>query len=239
MKKNDFGRVYLIPVTLGETNPLEVIPITVKKIVESIDYFIVENEKSARGFIKSICPTKSQNNLILYVLNKFTDPADIPTFLDPCADGHNIGIVSDAGSPGIADPGAEVVALAHEKNIPVIPLVGPSSLLLAMMASGMNGQGFAFNGYLPINKQERKAEIKRLEKLSFEKNQSQLFIETPYRNDSLFEDLLAILSPETKLCVGCDITLPTEFIKTQSIQNWKKAKIALHKRPAVFIIHKE
>ena len=238
MKQSVTGKVYLIPVTLGETNPLEVIPITVKKVVESISYFVVENEKSARGFIKSICPAKPQNKLILSALNKFTDPADIPSFLDPCIDGHDIGIISEAGSPGIADPGAEVVALAHGKNITVIPLVGPSSLLLAMMASGMNGQGFAFNGYLPINKQERKSEIKKLEKLSFEKNQSQLFIETPYRNDSLIEDLLATLSQETKLCVACDITLPTETIKTKTVKDWKKTKTDFHKRPVVFIIHK-
>jgi len=238
MKQSVTGKVYLIPVTLGETNPLEVIPITIKKIVESIDYFIVENEKSARGFIKSICPAKPQNKLVLSALNKFTDPIDIPSFLDPCLNGHHVGVISEAGSPGIADPGAEIVALAHEKNITVIPLVGPSSLLLAMMASGMNGQGFAFNGYLPINKQERKSEIKKLEKLSFEKNQSQLFIETPYRNDSLMEDLLATLSQETRLCVACDITLPTEYIKTKTVKDWKKIKTDLHKRPVVFIIHK-
>src|SRR5690606_22454275 len=238
MKQSVTGKVYLIPVTLGETNPLEVIPITIKKIVESIDYSIVENEKSARGLIQSICPAKPQNKLVLSALNKFTDPIDIPSFLDPCLNGHHVGVISEAGSPGIADPGAEIVALAHEKNITVIPLVGPSSLLLAMMASGMNGQGFAFNGYLPINKQERKSEIKKLEKLSFEKNQSQLFIETPYRNDSLMEDLLATLSQETRLCVACDITLPTEYIKTKTVKDWKKIKTDLHKRPVVFIIHK-
>ncbi|WP_339609113.1 SAM-dependent methyltransferase [uncultured Planktosalinus sp.] len=233
------GKIYLIPTTLGETNPLEVLPLSVKKIIEQIDYYIVENEKSARGFIKSICPGKSQSKLIISLLNKFTDPIEIPDFLDPCLDGIDVGIISEAGCPGIADPGAEIVKLAHQKKISVVPMVGPSSILLAMMASGMNGQSFAFNGYLPIDKQQRKKEIRRLEKRSFEENQSQLFIETPYRNDAFLGDLIATLHPNTKVCVACDITLATELIQTKTTEEWKKTKVDLHKRPTLFIFHKE
>ncbi|GGD97253.1 SAM-dependent methyltransferase [Planktosalinus lacus] len=233
------GKVYLIPTTLGETSPLEVLPLSVKKIIEQIDFYIVENEKSARGFIKSICPGKSQPKLIISLLNKFTDPLEIPDFLDPCLEGNDVGIISEAGCPGIADPGAEIVKLAHLKQIKVIPLVGPSSMLLAMMASGMNGQSFAFNGYLPIDKQQRKKEIKRLEKRSQVENQSQLFIETPYRNDAFLSDLIGALHPKTNVCVACDITLPTEMIQTKTVEEWKKIKVDLHKRPTLFIFHKE
>lgn len=233
------GKLYLIPTTLGDTNPLEVLPLSVKTIVEKIDYFIVENEKSARAFIKSICPGKSQQKLIISLLNKFTNPLEIPDFIDPCLDGYNVGILSEAGCPGIADPGAEVVKHAHQKNIQVIPLVGPSSILLSLMASGLNGQNFAFNGYLPIDKDIRKKEIKRLEKLSFEADQTQLFIETPYRNDAFLSDLISTLSPDTKICVACDITLPTEMIKTKTAEEWKKTKVDLHKRPTLFLFHKE
>ncbi|MDO6759086.1 SAM-dependent methyltransferase [Tamlana sp. 2_MG-2023] len=232
------GKLYLIPTTLGENDPMEVLPITVKKIIEQTDTFIVENEKTARRFIKRICPEKSQPSLKLFLLNKHTDIADLPSFLEPCATGINVGLLSEAGCPGVADPGADVVKIAHDKNIKVIPLVGPSSILMAMMSSGMNGQSFAFNGYLPIDKGARKNEIKRLERLSFEHNQSQLFIETPYRNNKMIEDLAAILENNTHVCVACDITLPTEFIKTQTANEWKKNKVDLHKRPTIFIIHK-
>ena len=238
-KSQKNGRLYLIPTTLGETNPLEVLPLSVKKIVEKIDFFIVENEKSARGFIKSICPAKSQPKLIISLLNKFTDPVEIPDLIDPCLEGYDMGILSEAGCPGIADPGAEVVKHAHQKNIRVIPLVGPSSILLALMASGLNGQNFAFNGYLPIDKEKRKKEIKRLERLSFEADQTQLFIETPYRNDAFLSDLITTLSATTKICVACDITLPTEIIKTKTAEEWKKTKVDLHKRPTLFLFHKE
>jgi 16S rRNA (cytidine1402-2'-O)-methyltransferase len=146
--------------------------------------------------------------------------------------------MSEAGCPGIADPGADIVKLAHEKGITVVPLVGPSSITLALMASGMNGQSFAFNGYLPIDKSEKKSVLKQLERLAQDKNQSQLFIETPYRNNKLVEDLLQCLQPNTYLCIACDITLPTEYIKTMRVQDWKKAKIDLHNRPTIFIIHR-
>jgi len=233
------GKLYLIPTGLGDNAPLEVLPISVKKIIEHIDTYIVENEKAARKFIKTISSGKSQASLNLFSLNKFTDPLEIPSFLEECLAGNSIGLLSDAGCPGVADPGAEVVKIAHQKHIQVIPLVGPSSILLAMMSSGMNGQNFAFNGYLPIDKADRKSKLKQLEKRSYEEQQSQLFIETPYRNNSILEDLSTVLHPETRVCVACDLTLPSEYIKTQTAKDWKFSKMDFHKRPALFIIQKD
>lgn len=235
---NLIGKLYLIPITLGESEPLDVLPITVKRTIESIDYYIVENEKTARKFIKSIHPEKVQATLKLSTLNKHTEITEFNEMIKPCLQGINIGLMSEAGCPGVADPGAVIVKLAHEKGIQVVPLVGPSSILLAMMGSGMNGQSFAFNGYLPIDKSEKKIALKNYEKLSFDKNQSQLFIETPYRNNKLLEDLLQTLQPNTHLCIATDLTLPTEYIKTHKISDWKKTKIDLHNRPTIFIIHK-
>ena len=233
------GKIYLIPTTLGETeNPFDVLPQTIKRSIELLDYYIVENEKTARKFIKSICPEKVQASLHLSSLNKHTQDSEYKQMINDCVEGKNIGLMSEAGCPGVADPGAVIVKLAHEKGIQVIPLVGPSSILLAIMASGMNGQSFAFNGYIPIDAAEKKAELKNLEKLSINKNQSQIFIETPYRNNKMLEDILCSLHPETYLCVATDITLPTEYIKTMRVVNWKKTKIDLHNRPTIFIIHK-
>lgn len=233
------GKLYLIPVPLGDNPPLEVLPIAVKKAVEDLHYFIVENEKAGRRFIKNICPNKSQSKLSLFPLNKFTEVSDTMQYLDVCDEGISIGLLSDAGCPAIADPGSEIVKLAHQKNIQVVPLVGPSSILLAMMSSGMNGQGFAFNGYLPIDKQERKAKIKLLERVSHEQHLSQSFIETPYRNNQLLEELTKTLQPHTRICVACDITLNTQFIYTTTAQDWSKIKVDLHKRPTIFIIQKD
>lgn len=232
------GKLYLIPTTLGDTEPLEVMPISVKKVIEKLDYFIVENEKSARRFIKKITPAKSQGSLQLMLLDKYSDELETKNYLDVCDEGFSVGLLSEAGVPAVADPGATIAKLAHKKGIQVVPLVGPSSILLAMMASGMNGQSFTFNGYLPIEKADRKKAIKELERISKEKNQSQIFIETPYRNEKLLDDLKAILSPETRVCVACDITLPTEYIKTLTIKEWKNVKTDLHKRPTIFIVHK-
>ncbi len=232
------GKLYLIPTTLGESNPMDVLPQTVKRAIEFIDCYIVENEKTARKFIKSIQPEKVQSSLILSSLNKHTEKTEHNAMIQPCLEGINVGLMSEAGCPGIADPGAVIVKLAHEKGIQVIPLVGPSSILLAMMGSGMNGQSFAFNGYLPIDKDDKKAAIKSFEKLSFDKNQSQIFIETPYRNNKFLEDLLQLLQPNTHLCVAADITLPTEYIKTFRVADWKKNKVDLHNRPTIYIIHK-
>ena len=232
------GKLYLIPTTLGENEPLLVLPLSVKKVIEELDYFVVENQKTARRFIKKIAPKKPQPSLILKSIDKYADAFEVSTYLDVCENGISVGLLSEAGVPAIADPGAEVVKLAHQKNIQVIPLVGPSSIILAMMASGMNGQSFTFNGYLPIDVSERKRAIKQLEKVSFEKNQSQIFIETPYRNDKMFADLMTSLSPKSDLCIAVDITLESEFIKTHSVEKWKNNIPDLKKRPAIFIIHK-
>ncbi len=233
------GILYLIPSPLGENAPMEVLPLTVRKVIGEVTHFIVENEKDARRFIKRISPKKDQSLLQLYPLNKFTSPEEILTYLDPIQEGITMGVISDAGCPGVADPGAEIVKMAHRKNIVVRPLVGPSSILLALMSSGLNGQNFAFNGYLPIDKSKRQKEIKKLEKKSFDYNQSQLFIETPYRNDQLLQDLLKTLDRNTEVCVACDISLPSEYIKTFTVKQWEKIKLELHKRPAIFVIHKD
>lgn len=232
------GKLYLIPTTLGDTEPLEVMPISVKKVIEHLDFFIVENEKSARRFIKKITPTKSQPSLELLLLDKYSNDIEIQNYLNACDKGESVGLLSEAGVPAVADPGASIVKLAHEKGIQVVPLVGPSSILMAMMGSGMNGQNFAFNGYLPIDKSDRKRAIKELEKISRDKNQSQIFIETPYRNEKMLDDLRATLSPDTRVCVACDITLPSEYIKTFTVKEWKNIKTDLHKRPTIFIVHK-
>lgn len=236
MDREDFGKLYLIPTTLGDTEPLEVLPIAIKRAIEQINHYVVENEKTARRFIKKISPRKSQPDLIINSLNKFTEAELVPSFLDPCLAGFHVGLLSEAGCPAIADPGSDLIRIAHEKGIQVVPLVGPSSILMALMASGLNGQSFAFNGYLPIDTRARKAAIKRYEKLSESAQQSQIFIETPYRNDSLLEELLNTLREESYLCIACDISLATEFIKTMEVKDWKKQKPELHKKPAIFII---
>jgi len=236
---NEIGKLYLIPTTLGEIEPLEVLPLSVRQVIEKTTYFIVENEKSARRFIKKITPRKSQSSLKIFKLDKFTTEIETQHYLDACIAGENVGLLSEAGVPAVADPGAIIVKLAHKKNIRVVPLVGPSSIIMALMSSGMNGQNFAFNGYLPIEKSERKKKIKQLEKLSFEKNQSQIFIETPYRNEKMLADLLQSLSGDTDLCIAADITLSTEYIKTQPVKDWKNTKADLHKKPAIFIIYKQ
>ena len=234
----NFGKLFLIPTTLRQNEPLEVLPISVKKTVEDLDFFIVENEKTARRFIKKIAPRKSQPSLRLFVLDKYTSEFESKSFIDPCFQGINVGLISEAGVPAVADPGANIVMLAHLKKVEVVPLVGPSSILLAMMASGLNGQNFAFNGYLPIDKIERKKKIKEFEKWSKQNNQSQIFIETPYRNNKLFTELKTTLTPGTMLCIAVDLTLPTEYIRTLTVKEWKSEQIDLHKRPCIFVFHK-
>jgi 16S rRNA (cytidine1402-2'-O)-methyltransferase len=238
MNINKKGKLYLIPTTLGEGIVSNVLPESIARTIADIDYYIVENEKTARKCIKSTNPEKIQASLTLFSLNKHTEIKEHLLMIQPCLEGKNIGLMSEAGCPGVADPGAAIVKIAHEKGIQVVPLVGPSSILLAMMASGMNGQNFAFNGYIPIDKSEKKTALKNLEKLSQDKNQSQIFIETPYRNNKMLEDILQALNPATHLCVAADITLETEYIKTMRVADWKKAVLDLHNRPAIFIIHK-
>lgn len=228
------SHIYLIPNLLGDST-LSVLPSQIEEVVQTLNYFIVENEKSARKFIKRIAPDKVQANLQIAVIDKHQLHNDMLPFITPCLEGISAGIISEAGCPGIADPGADIVRLAHQKGLKVVPLVGPSSLLLAMMASGLNGQNFAFNGYLPIDKQQRKSSLKALERKAQE-GQSQLFIETPYRNTQLLNELTTTLHDNTLLCVACDITLPTEYIQTLTIRQWRSTSIDLHKRPTIFII---
>lgn len=233
---NNKGTLYLIPTTLGESAYDQVIPSLNNKIVQEIDVFIVENIKTARRFIKRSAPEKVIDDLIFHEINKRTNLDMLPTFLKPIDEGKNIGVISDAGCPGVADPGADVVALAHQNNIKVVPLVGPSSILLSLMASGFNGQSFCFNGYLPKEQKDRVRKLKDLERMAVAQKQTQLFIETPYRNHHVMEDLLANCNPNTKLCVAVDITMASEQIITKTITEWKNTKIDLNKRPCVFLL---
>tara|TARA_B100001559_G_scaffold30846_1_gene23613 strand:+ start:54 stop:761 length:708 start_codon:yes stop_codon:yes gene_type:complete len=233
------AKLFLIPCPIGENAPIEMLPISIKTTITNTDFFIVEHEKEARRFIKKICPDKIQSKLKLFPLNKHTSAMEMVNYLDPCKFGENMGLISDAGCPAIADPGAIIVEKAHQLGIKVIPLVGPSAILMAMMSSGMNGQNFAFNGYVPINKSDRKKKIKDLESRSQKQNQSQIFIEAPYRNEKFFMDLIDSLSPETTLCIAYDITEPDEYIKTYTISDWKNKRIKFHNKPAIFIFHKK
>lgn len=232
------AKIYLIPTTLGDSPVDNVIPKYVVDIINQTQHYIVENIKTARRYlIKAGIKTKI-DDLTFYELNKHSSPNEYASYLNPIKENQNIGIISEAGTPGVADPGADIVAIAHRRNIPVVPLVGPSSILLSVMASGLNGQNFAFIGYLPIKKPERIKRIKELERRSQVENQTQLFIETPYRNQHLLEDIISNCSSETKLCIATDITLETEFIKTKSVKEWEKDIPNLHKRPTIFLIHK-
>ena len=206
--------------------------------INSCDVFIVENLRSARRFLKKVGLQKGIDDLQFFEINKRTNAEDIPSFLSAASEGKNIGVLSEAGCPGVADPGGEVVKLAHKKNLRVIPLIGPSSILLALMASGMNGQNFAFTGYLPKEKANRRRKIKQIEQFSKTQKQTQIFIETPFRNNRLLDDLRNYCDKETQIVVACDITLPTQYIKRLSAEDWKKEKVNLHKRPCIFILHK-
>lgn len=234
MEQKQKGKLFLIPNVLGDTAPLEVVPMSVKKTIEQLQYFVFEKEKAGRAFVKQITPNLPQSSINVFLLNKFTTNEELHAMLTPLIDGKNVGLITDAGCPGIADPGADLVALAHQLDIIVTPLVGPSSILLAVMASGLNGQSFAFNGYLPIDKVDRKKAIKQFEKKSRELKQTQVFIETPYRNNTLFDELVKTLAPKTRLSIACDLTLSTEFIKTATTEEWRNNKEDFMRRPAVF-----
>ncbi len=232
------AKVYLIPTTLGDSPVENVIPKHIVDIINSTKHYIVENIKTARRYlIKAGIKTKI-DDLRFYELNKHSSPEEYDSYLSAIKENQNIGIISEAGTPGVADPGADIVAIAHRNNIPVVPLVGPSSVLLSVMASGLNGQSFAFVGYLPIKKHDRTKRIKELERRSQAENQTQLFIEAPYRNQHMLEDILSTCSPETRICIAADITLESEFIKTKTAKEWKKGVPNLHKRPTIFLIHK-
>ena len=230
--------LFLIPVTLGETEIVKVLPVYNREVILSIKHFIVENIRTARRFLKQTDSFILIDDLTFYVLNKHTSKEELAEFLHPIQEGHSVGIISEAGCPAIADPGADIVAIAQQKNIHVVPLVGPSSILLALMASGFNGQSFAFHGYLPIDNDQRIKTLKTLEQRIYSENQTQLFIETPYRNNKMIEDILKTCKSSTKLCIAADITLETEFIKTKTVSDWKKISLELGKRPCIFALYK-
>lgn len=232
------AKIYLIPTTLGDTSIERVLPPDLTQIISSISVFIVENIRTTRRFLKKVNPVIVVDDLTFFELNQHTDKKEISRFLEPLQKGLDIGIISEAGCPAVADPGAEVVKLAHTKNIQVVPLVGPSSILMALMASGMSGQNFAFNGYLPIKNPEKAQHIKMLEKRMQTEGQTQIFIEAPYRNAQLLDDLLKNCDPQTMLCIAADITLDTEFILAKPVTYWKTHIPDIQKRPAIFMIGK-
>lgn len=231
------GILYLFPTTLGESGLNHILPqFNIGKIAE-IKNFIVEDIRTARRFIKKCNPVANIDELTFFVLNQHTSPDEITSFLKPLKNGQDTGLISEAGCPAIADPGADVVSIAQELNIQVVPLIGPSSILLALMASGFNGQSFSFNGYLPIDTKEKQKMLKKMESRIFQEKQSQIFIETPYRNIKTVEDIIAWGHPALKLCIAVDITLQTEYIKTKDLKAWTKKLPDLHKRPAIFILY--
>ena len=233
------GKLYLLPTPLG-LDAVHSLPKYMIDRLHQLNYFIAERAKTARQFIKDTRPTKAFRELHFSELNKRTIPEELKEMLNPALDGQDIGLLSEAGCPGVADPGAEIVSMAHQKGIQVIPMVGPSSILLALMASGMSGQQFCFNGYLPAKKPELSKRLKQLEQQSARFKQSQLFIETPYRNGALLEAAFKTLSLGTRLCIAADLTLPSEYILTQTIAVWRKTELPdLHKRPAIFIVEAE
>lgn len=230
--------LYLIPVTLGDTDIDRVLPNHNRTIIAGISHYVVENIRSARRFLRKSNPDIVIDDLTFYTLDEHTRPEEIASFLAPLRDGKPVGVISEAGCPAIADPGADLVAIAQREGLPVVPLVGPSSILMSLMASGFNGQSFAFNGYLPVEPAERTRKIKQLEQRAYSEDQTQIFIETPYRNHKMIEELVRTCRPSTRLCVACDISCEGEEIHTRTIAQWKKAKYDIQKRPAIFLIYK-
>ncbi|HZK09044.1 MAG TPA: SAM-dependent methyltransferase [Bacteroidales bacterium] len=230
--------LYLIPVTLGDQEPALVLPVKVFDVIGELEEFIVENERTARRFLRKSGYTRNFDTVKFHLLNKHTLPEELAPFLDSVKNGKAVGLLSEAGVPCIADPGAVVVQLCHQHSLRVIPLTGPSSLLLALMASGFNGQNFAFHGYLPIQKPELRQKLRELEASIYQRDQTQIFIETPYRNDKLIENILSHCQPQTRLCIATDITLDTEWISTRPVSWWRQHKPTLHKRPSVFLLYK-
>lgn len=230
--------LYLIPVTLGETSIDEVLPPYNREVILGIKHFIVENIRSARRFLKKTDASINIDELTFFELNKHTDRDMLEKYLEPLEKGFPVGVISEAGCPAIADPGADVVAIAQRKKLKVVPLVGPSSILMALMASGFNGQSFAFHGYLPIDGTERIKKIKQLEQRVFSEDQTQIFIETPYRNTKLIEDFIKTCGSSTKLCIAMNITCEEEYIRTLPVKNWSKHISEIGKYPCIFLIYK-
>ncbi|MDE6986325.1 MAG: SAM-dependent methyltransferase [Bacteroides acidifaciens] len=230
--------LYLLPVTLGDTPIEKVLPSYNKEIISGIRYFIVEDVRSARRFLKKVDREIDIDALTFYPLNKHTSPEDISGYLKPLMNGASMGVISEAGCPAVADPGADVVAIAQRKKLKVVPLVGPSSIILSVMGSGFNGQSFAFHGYLPIEPGERGKKLKALEQRVYAENQTQLFIETPYRNHKMVEDILQNCRPQTKLCIAANITCEGEYIQTRTVKDWKGHVPDLSKIPCIFLLYK-
>lgn len=233
------AKIYLIPTTLGDGKIEAVIPQQVIDVINNTKVFVVENLRSARRYLKKVNRQIDISELKFFELNKNTDSREFGKFLKPIKEGLDIGIISEAGCPAVADPGSGLVDLAHRKGIDVVPMVGPSSILMSLMGSGLNGQNFAFNGYLPIEKKERNYAIKKLELLSGDRGQTQIFIETPYRNNKLVEAIIAQCANSTKLCIAANISCENEFIKTKTIAEWKHTRYDFHKQPAIFLLQKQ
>lgn len=232
-----YGKIYMLPCPISEGNPYDVLPEANRAVMAGLDYFIVENVRTARRFLSAAKIGRPIEELEFAECNEHTTALEIEPLLKPILEGRSAGIISEAGLPGVADPGADVVALAQKKGIEVIPLVGPSSILMALMASGQNGQSFAFNGYLPIKPAERAKALRNFERRAQVEGQSQIFIEAPYRNEKLLGDMLATLSGSTRVTVAVDITSPTQIIRTLSVEQWRKTPLPdMHKRPTIFII---
>lgn len=230
------AQLYLLPVPLSETD-IHTIPEYNRRIMGQIQFFIVERVRTARRFIRKLAPEVVIDDLTFFELNKRTTPGDLQQMLTPIRQGHDVGLMSEAGCPGVADPGALIVAMAHEAGIVVHPLVGPSSILLALMGSGMNGQAFSFHGYLPAKKEQLIPALRKLEQLARRQKAAQIFIETPYRNQQILTQAMAVLSTNTRLTIAADLTMPTQFIQTKTIAQWKKnLPKDLHKRPVVFVL---
>lgn len=230
------AKLYLVPNVLSDNDWQFVLPAQIAPILTNTKHFIVENVRTARRFMKQVNQAINIDECTFYELNKYTNLSDIPKFLKPIENGFDVAVISEAGCPGVADPGADVVKTAHQKGITVVPLVGPSSILLALMASGLNGQNFAFNGYLPVKLHERVRAISNLEKKVKTEQQTQIFIETPYRNNQMIEDVLKTCSPATLFCIAANITAENEFIVTKTINGWKGKTPDLHKIPAIFLL---
>ena len=231
-----YGKLYLIPTPLGEGNPAEVLPAPVLELLPTLDCFVVEQVRTARRFLSSVGLKGHVGELEFHELNEHTRPEEVEAYLPLFAHGRNVGLLSEAGLPAVADPGALLVALCHRHGIEVVPLVGPSSLMMALMASGLNGQSFAFVGYIPAKTDERRSALKNLEKRSAAARQTQILIETPYRNDALFADMLQTLGGSVRLCIAANLTCEDAFIRTRTVAQWKEHPVTIGKRPCVFLI---
>jgi len=232
------GTLYLVPNTLGNPDTSTTIPSGITQVINAVEVFIVEDLRNARRFLKILNREREIDRITFHELNKHTVAAELPSFLEQASAGKDTAILSEAGVPGVADPGAAVIRMAHDQGIRVVPLTGPSSILLALMASGLNGQSFCFHGYLPIQRTDRIRKIREIEKQALRKNETQLFMEAPYRNNALLSDILENCFASTRLCIAADITLDSEFIQARTVAEWKRKKPDLHKRPVIFLLGK-